>query len=58
MLRINKNEMEYLSSNGFKFHDTLHKTYSGNTHYYVTEGTKVLNFLKKYRENHIIESHA
>lgn len=38
MIKINKADAMWLLDNGFKFKEHIHKTYSGHTTYYVTEG--------------------
>lgn len=50
MVKINKNELNYLLSQGFTFPDYLHKTHSKHPTYYVTEN-KAYDVLKKYRES-------
>lgn len=52
MLKITKNEKDYLVSKGFKFGSDLHRTVKNHT-YYVTESKKCMSVLNKYREKHI-----
>lgn len=54
MIKINKNEVDYLLSKGFKFPDHLHKTHTSHPTYYVTEN-KAYEALKKYRESMLVK---
>lgn len=59
MIKITKNEAEYLRANGL-FYD-VHM--SSSTHkskakrYYMTTSPKAMRLLKKYKEKEIIETH-
>lgn len=50
MIKINKNERDYLVSKGFKFGSAIHRTYSHHPTYYVTENDRVLKILYDYRD--------
>jgi len=54
VIKINKNEVDYLLSKGFKFPDHLHKTHTSHPTYYVTEN-KAYEALKKYRESMLVK---
>lgn len=51
MVKITKNEVDYLLDKGFTFPNDLHHTYTKHKTYYVTEG-KAYNAVKKYRSNY------
>lgn len=55
LIKISKNEMEFLQTKGYSFPDDLHKTYSGNKNnrYYATEHEDLLRDLEWYRDNKI-----
>lgn len=53
---ISKREMEYLLSKGYKFHDKIFKTYSGNKKYSACEEYYVMKLLDEYRKSKIILS--
>ena len=52
MLKISKEERDYLESNGCVFPDDLHKTVGKGKRktYYATESPKVKALLKQYEE--------
>ena len=50
MIKITKNERNYLEQNGCKFGEDLHRTYSKHKTYYATESKEVLNLLNKYNK--------
>lgn len=53
MIKIYKDELEYLLAKGFVWKEHLHKTYSGNGHhYYATEDKKLMPILNAYRKAH------
>lgn len=43
--------MEFLVANGYKFHDKVMKTYSGNNKYYACEECNLMKKLKSYRKS-------
>ena len=45
---ITKKEMEYLMKKGFKFHEDIFKTYSGNNKYYCRECNTISRALENY----------
>lgn len=51
MIKITKNEKDFLVSKGMKFGDMLHRTYSGHTTYYATEDPRVLKLLNNYNDS-------
>ena len=53
MIKINKNERDYLMSKGFKFGNDIHRTYTHHKQYFVTEKPKLLNVLENYRKQQI-----
>ena len=61
MIKINRDEMEYLVSNGLKFGNegSLHK-YPANhgKWYYLTEGRKEKQMLFDYRKSRTVETHS
>lgn len=61
MIKINRQEMEYLVSKGLKFGNegSLHKypTNHGKC-YYLTEGFKEKKMLSDYRSSRTIETHT
>lgn len=59
MIKISKNEKEYLVKNGCKWKEDVHRTYSNGSSktYYATESRNVLKMLDKYRKNVTVESH-
>lgn len=56
MVQINKDEMKYLAKHGARWQKELHRTYSHQHHYYLTEDPRWMKMLKKYREGQIIYS--
>ena len=46
--QITKKEMEYLMKKGFKFHEDIFKTYSGNSKYYYRECREINKALDNY----------
>lgn len=55
MVIINKEEIKYLQSQGFKFGETIFKSHSRKPTYYCGEG-KPLAVLNKYRKSKTIET--
>lgn len=55
LIKISKNEMEFLQTKGYKFPEDLHRTYSGNKNnrYYATERKDLLKDLSCYRNSKI-----
>jgi len=55
LIKISKDEMEFLQTKGYTFPSDLHKTYSGNKNnrYYATEDKKLLRDLEWYRRDRI-----
>lgn len=55
LIKISKDEMEFLQSKGYTFPEFLHKTYSGNKNnrYYATEHKNLLRDLEWYRRDRI-----
>lgn len=52
MIKINKNERDYLVNKcGFICGYHVSRTYTHHPHYYASEHQKVLDALKKYRED-------
>lgn len=56
MIKISKNQRNYLEQNGCIFGRDLHRTYSKNKTYYATENNKVMTLLEKYKEETTIKS--
>lgn len=50
MIKITKNQRDYLEDNGCVFSDDLHRTYGKHKTYYATESPKVKTLLKQYEE--------
>lgn len=50
MVKITKDELNYLLSQGYTFPEDLYHTHTKHKTYYVTEG-KAYNALKKYRRS-------
>lgn len=55
MVIINKEEIKYLQSQGFKFGETIFKSHSRKPTYFCGEG-RPLNVLNRYRQSKIIET--
>lgn len=54
--QITKKEMEYLMKKGFKFHEDIFKTYSGNSKYYYRECREINKALDNYHNGlHVVE---
>lgn len=53
MLKITKDEKDWLLQNGFKFGTVLHRTVK-NRSYYMTESKRALQCLEEYKNNRII----
>lgn len=47
IIPITKREMEFLKSKGFKFHDKIFKTYSGNNKYSACEEYRLIQCVVK-----------
>lgn len=54
VIKINKDEVNYLLSQGFNFPEHLHKTHTSHPTYYVTEN-KAYKALQKYRESLLVK---
>ena len=54
MVLINKQEMEYLKKHGARWEKELHRTYSKNHKYYLTEVPKYLAMLDEFRKTHTL----
>lgn len=50
MIKITKNQRDYLEANGCVWKEDLHRTYSKSKTYYATESPKVKALLKQYEE--------
>lgn len=50
MIRITKQQRDYLESHNCTFPEDLHRTYGKHKSWYATENGKVKALLKKYRE--------
>lgn len=50
MIKITKNQRDYLEANGCLWKEDLHRTYSKSKTYYATESPKVKALLKQYEE--------
>lgn len=50
MVRITKQQRDYLENHGCTFPEDLHRTYSKHKTWYATENKKVLSLLRKYME--------
>jgi len=50
MIKITRNQRDYLEKKGCRFPDDLHHTYSKHKTYYATESPKVKSLLKQYEE--------
>lgn len=57
MIKITKNEKNYLLSEGCKLHDEIIVSYK-HRHYYAVESYKVLSMLRKYREDQIVKRYS
>ena len=59
IVKISKQEMEYLVSKGLKFgtrsEGDIHRTYSNVKTYYLTETPYALKLLNNYRTSRIVE---
>ena len=56
MIKINKQERDYLESKGFGFPEFLHRTYGKHKKYYATEDKKLLKILNNFRNKSIDKS--
>lgn len=56
MIKISKQESNYLQRQGFKFGSTLHKTVHGHS-YYMSEYYDAVKCLNEYRNNRLIQSY-
>lgn len=55
MIKITKDEMNYLINNGVKWGENgISHTYTKYHHYYMTESQKNLRLLKTYRESKLV----
>lgn len=56
MIKITKDEMNYLVSNGVKWGENgISHTYTKYHHYYMTESQKNIRLLKNYRESRLVK---
>ena len=55
MIVIDKKEVKYLQSQGFKFGESIYKSHSRKPTYYCNEG-KALKVLNAYRDSRIVET--
>lgn len=53
MIKISKNEKEYLLANGCQWHEDITAPVT-KRHYYAIESAKVKNLLKQYKEKTLI----
>ena len=53
MIKISKEERDYLEKNGCAFPDDLHHTYGKNKTYYATESKKVKDLLTKFKRDRL-----
>ena len=51
MLKISKEERDYLERHGCCFPDDIHKTVGKHKTYYATENTKVKRLLEQYKKD-------
>ena len=56
MVKISKQERDYLESKGFSFGEFLHRTYGKNKTYYATESKNLMKVLNNFRKKSIIYS--
>lgn len=56
MIKISKNQRDYLEQNGCIFGRDLHRTYSKKKKYYATENNRVMTLLEKYKEGTTIKN--
>ncbi len=54
LIKINKDEKDYLVSKGFKYGEIIHKTYTSHPTYYMTTSPKAMKVLNSYRSNKLI----
>lgn len=50
MIKITKNQRDYLEENGCCFPNDLHRTYGKHKSWYATENKKVKMLLEQYEE--------
>ena len=50
MIKITKNQRDYLEGNGCIFGRDLHRTFGKHKTYYATENNRVMTLLEKYKE--------
>jgi hypothetical protein len=55
MIKISKNQKEYLLSRGCKWHKEIMVPYT-HRHYYAIESNKVKRLLNEYKENTLINT--
>lgn len=55
MIKISKNEKDYLLSKGCKWHSDIHAS-TTRRHYYATENPKVNRLLNKYKEQTVTKT--
>ena len=55
MIKISKNEKEYLLANGCRWHTDITAPYT-RRHYYAIESNKVKKLLRKYKETTLINT--
>ena len=56
MIKISKEERNYLESKGFGFPHYLHRTFGKHKNYYATEDRKLLKVLNDFRNKSIIKT--
>lgn len=56
MIKITRNQRDYLEQNGCVFGRDLHRTYSKNKRYYATENNRVMTLFEKYKEETTIKN--
>lgn len=55
MIKITKNQRDYLEGNGCIFGRDLHRTFGKHKTYYATENNRVMTLLEKYKEETMIK---
>ena len=55
MIKISKNEKEYLLANGCRWHEDITAPVT-RRHYYAIESNKVKNLLKKYKDSTLVST--
>lgn len=58
LIKITKDECDWLVSKGAVWHDDVHRTYAKHKTYYMTESTKMMGLLAELRADVKKETHS